>query len=176
MWHSRILVLLLGVALAGCSRPTSQPTSSDFGPLEPMLSKWTGEVEMTISSDSGEKVVSYTKTTECRIAESRDEFLMVDHETNPWTNEKCTMTSVIKLDPTSGKYKATVNGTDGSCQHFVIEKTADGLAFEMEDSASGDESASNVRFQKDGTILEEGSRSSAGPNPFLVKWTARYTR
>ena len=87
MWRSRIRVLLLGVALAGCSHPAPPPTSSDFGPFEPMLGKWTGQVETIISDDSGEKVVSYTKTTECRISENGNEFLMVDQETNPWTNE-----------------------------------------------------------------------------------------
>ena len=86
------------------------------------------------------------------------------------------MTSVITLDPTSGKYKATVNGTDGSCQHFVIEKTADGLVIEMVDRAPEDKFTSNVRFQKDGTLIEKGLRSSAGPIPFSVKWTVHYTR
>jgi hypothetical protein len=101
---------------------------------------------------------------------------MIDTEVDPWTNENVTTTAVIESDPTSDKFNATVSSTDGSVRRFVMTVSDNTIDYKLIDPPDDVNFTSKVRFQDDGTIREEGSRSAQRPTPYTMRWTVQYTR
>lgn len=173
----RRFLLAAGVvclSVSGCGR--DRPAPSDFGPLMRMLGKWTGQAEIITTDHRGDTPVSYKKTTECKVSEDGDAFLMIDTELDPWTNESVTTTAVIRSDHTSGSFKATVSGSDGTVRRFLMTVSDNTIDYELVDQPDDVKFTSTVRFQDDGTMREEGFRSGEKPTPYAVMWTVQYTR
>ena len=147
-----------------------------FAPFQVLLGEWTGNVELKITSPEGPKRIQQQRTSLCKYDSALDAVVMVDTEPDPWTKQLVTTTGVIRWDEQSQLFKAKVSGTDGSVQSFTIQDARGKLLFRQVDAPRGTKFHSEVTREKNGQVIETGSRHWPAPHDTTADWKVTYSR
>jgi len=119
--------------LASCllAPVAERPLPEQLRPLAPAVGEWRGAVEMRITHQGKTQVLHYAKTTTCRLGDDGKSIVMEDREVSPWTGKPLVVSSVIRYDANTEKYKAMVWDTDGEVRLFVLNVDDSKIVFEQ---------------------------------------------
>ena len=130
---------------------------------------------MRITHQGKTQVLHYAKTTTCRLGDDGKSIVMEDREVSPWTGKPLVVSSVIRYDANTEKYKAMVWDTDGEVRLFVLNVDDSKIVFEQVDCDQSTTFSSTVTMKEE-SLEEQGSVVRTGEHAYTVEWKIRYTR